>query len=75
MAQSDLLVIKVLEGDGNLILAFLVENDFEGACVVVDLKQRAHRLLLLCSDASHNYNLNTTQSLSIIFYMQRRQPF
>ena len=65
--KVDLLVIKVLESNWDLILAFLVENDFKCACVVVDLKQGAHRLFLLCSDASHNDDLYTKKSLTIMF--------
>ncbi len=64
MAQckNNLLVIKVFEGDGNLILSFLVENDLKSACVVVNLKQGAHGLFLLGRHASHNDDLSTNQS-------------
>jgi hypothetical protein len=64
MAQckNNLLVIKVLEGDRNLVLAFLVENDFKSACVVIDLKQGAHRLFLLGRHASNNNDLSNSHS-------------
>ena len=39
----------------------MVEDDFEGASVVVDLKQRAHRLFELCGDAPYYNNLWMTQ--------------
>ncbi len=60
MAQckNNLLVIKVFEGDGNLILSFLVENDLKRARVVINLKQGAHGLFLLGRHTPHDDDLS-----------------
>ena len=52
-----LLVIKVLKSDRHFIFALLIEDNFEGACVIVNLKEGPHGLLLLCSHTSHNNDL------------------
>ena len=50
-----LLVIEVLKSDRPFIFALLIEDNFEGACVIVDFEEGPHGLLLLCSHTTH-YN-------------------
>ena len=57
MRLVNLLVVKVLEGDGHLILALLVEDYLKSTRVVVDLKQSAHGLLLLRGHTTHDNDL------------------
>jgi len=49
-----LLIVKVLECDGNLVLALLVEDNLERSGVVVDLEAGAHSLFDLVGDTSDN---------------------
>ena len=53
-----LLVVEVFESHWYFIFTFLVKNYFECASVVINFKQSPHWLLLLCNNATHNYNLN-----------------
>ena len=52
-----LLIVKVLEGNWNLVFSLLIENYFEGASVIVDFKQSAHGLFLFGNYTTHNYDL------------------
>ena len=52
-----LLVFEVFECDRYLILSFLIENDFKRSCVVIDLEQSAHWLIMLGSHSSNNDDL------------------
>ena len=52
-----LLVVKILKSHRDFVFSFLVKDHFEGACVVVDFKQGAHRLFLLRDHAAYNYNV------------------
>ena len=57
ISKQDLLVVKVLERDGHLVLAFLIEDYLESSSVVIDLEAGAHGLLNLVGDSPHNYDL------------------
>lgn len=49
-----LLIVKVLQSDWNLVLTLLVEDDLERSGVVVDLEAGAHSLLNLVGNTSDN---------------------
>ena len=55
-----LLIVKVLKCDGHLVFSLLVEDHFEDARVIVDLKQCAHGLLLLRGDSAHYNDLQVS---------------
>ena len=64
MAQSDyLLVVKVLESNGDLIFSLLIEDDLEASGVIVNLKQGAHGLLGLRGHASNDDDLKVRAKL------------
>ena len=58
ISKNDLLVIKVLESDRDFIFSFLVEDDLESPCVIIDFKACAHGLLNLIGDSSYDDDLN-----------------
>ena len=58
ISKNDLLVIKVLESDRDLVFSFLVEDDLESPCVIIDLKASAHGLFNLIGDSSYDDDLN-----------------
>ncbi len=53
----NLLVVKVLEGDGDLVLSFLVENDLGYSSVVIHLEDSPHWLLNSLDYHTHKDNL------------------
>ena len=57
VCENYLLVVEVLESNGYLILALLVEDDLEGTGVVIDLQDGPHGLVLLGSHSTHNDDL------------------
>jgi hypothetical protein len=51
----ELFVLKVSKSSGKLALILLVENDFAGSSVIIDLKHNSHWLVNLWDDsANHN---------------------
>ena len=57
-----LLVIKVLKSNRHFIFALLIEDNLEGACVIVNLEEGPHGLLLLCGHTSHNNDLKSERN-------------
>jgi hypothetical protein len=58
-----LLVVEVFESHWYFIFTLLVKNYFKCASVVINFKQSAHWLFLLCNYTTNNYDLN---SLSVL---------
>jgi len=48
------LVVKVFESNWDFILTFLIEDDFEGSCIVIDLETCAHGLFNLVGHSSYD---------------------
>lgn len=71
MAQCNLLVVEVLQRNRHFVFSLLVEDYFESASVVVDFEQRAHGLLLLGSNATHDDDLHTNQMLDSPFSLSQ----
>lgn len=59
--------MEVLEGCGDLVLAFLVENNLGGSCVVVDFKHSPHSLLTLANRSSHQNDLFVIIAFGMIY--------
>ena len=53
-----LLIVKVLQRNWHLILSFLIEDDLEGASVIIDLEAGAHGFIYLVGDTSDNDDLD-----------------
>ena len=53
-----LLVVEVLESNGYFILSLLVEDDLEGAGVVINLQDGSHGLVLLGSHPTNDDDLD-----------------
>ena len=67
MAQNSLkkvylLIIEILQSHRDLVFSLLIEDDLEGACVIVNLEQCPHGLLLLGSHSAHDYDLNKEEN-------------
>lgn len=54
---AELLILKVFECSGNLILFPMVENHAKHACVVIDVKGRSGGLVVLADDSTANDDL------------------
>ena len=57
ICQGHLLIVEILECNWHLILALLVEDDFERASVVVNLEASAHSFFYLVGNTSHDDDL------------------
>ena len=57
-------VVKVFESNWDFILAFLIEDDFEGSCIVIDLETCAHGLFNLVGDSSYDDDLAKGKKVS-----------
>lgn len=65
-----LLILEVFQGNWYLVLALLVKYHFEGSRVVVDLEQRAHRLLGTLNDTAYDDDL-TALVWTFVYFLHR----